>query len=517
MLRALHRGRRDEGIAIVAAMGVVLLVGILVAVTVSIALGEAKGTGRDRQRSSAIATAESTLDVLTAQIQSSDPTGLQAFCAPVSSNKTVAGDTFSVASTVTYYDASGNAIPCASLPSTVVAQAKLTASATPSKASVAYASTRKVESLLKMTPAYANNLDKALFSQSSMTMSNKTVLTSASATPNADVYTNGDFTCNNNEEFHGSIYAQGSIYLNSQCTVSVDVWANNNVSATNPSASIGGRALATTGSITLTKAALGQQARAKGTVTGDICATAGKCFGGVLGMLPPPNVPFPQIDWNAAAQSMWVNEGYTNIVTFDDTSANCNWYTGPSVTGADGHTTNLNGKADVVGAWLYGNAYRLPAPTIVIDRCSSMKITLQGIGLTMNKNLVLLSLPGIAFTGNTTITSVAGTGTASNPNLLYFIQPWAYYETPVTCNGEGITLDNQVTVDNTVNTLLYSPCAIRKANQSQVVGQVYSGSTLTVDNQLNMTYVPLPVWGGLVSSNVVKSYAVQTMYKHEVQ
>ncbi|MBN9327739.1 MAG: hypothetical protein J0I87_12610, partial [Cellulomonas sp.] len=89
--------------------------------------------------------------------------------------------------------------------------------------------------------------------------------------------------------------------------------------------------------------------------------------------------------------------------------------------------------------------------------------------------------------------------------------------TPVTCNGEGITLDNQVTVDNTVNTLLYSPCAIRKANQSQVVGQVYSGSTLTVDNQLNMTYVPLPVWGGLVSSNVVKSYAVQTMYKHEVQ
>ena len=232
--------------------------------------------------------------------------------------------------------------------------------------------------------------------------------------------------------------------------------------------------------------------------------------------------------WNSQAAIDWGTHGYTTVIDpstiYDSTGHQvypCGWWGNAPLTGADGSTNaNLNGKADGVGAWLYANAYKLTGPTIVVDSCD-MKVTLQGIGITLNKNIVLMSKNGISFTGNTLINSVAGTGTTANPNLLYLIQPYSFNsDTATVCSGEGITLDNQVTVDATVNTLLYSPCAIRKANQSTLVGQVYSGSSVTVDNQLDMTYQQLPVWGGLAgitNSTVISSYNAQTMYKREAQ
>lgn len=42
--------RRDDGVALIAAVGVVMLVAVLVGVTAMIAVSESKGTGRDRQR-----------------------------------------------------------------------------------------------------------------------------------------------------------------------------------------------------------------------------------------------------------------------------------------------------------------------------------------------------------------------------------------------------------------------------------------------------------------------------------
>lgn len=517
MMRRLLPRRDDAGIAIVASMAVVMLVGILVVVVISLAISEASSTGRDRQRSAAVSTAESRVDTVMAQIQSSAPSDLTAICGALSGSAEVGSDGVGTATTVTYYGTNGTTeVPCGSIPTTQVAYAKIVTQATTDAIANKAAAVRKVETLVRLTPAYGNDLDKAIFSNSTLTMSNKTVLKSVTTTPDADVYTNGDFYCRNNEEFHGSIYAQGSIYLESQCTILVDAWAKGQVRVTNPSASIGGRALSSTSNVSLDKAALGQQARAKGTVTGQVCSTAGKCFSNVT-VDAPPSTSFPQLVYDAAAQAQWAAHGYTNVVTFPQGSFGCGWYTGPNLVGADGQSKNLNGKATGVAAWLFGNAYKLPGPTIVISNCPSDKVILQGIGVTMNHNIVLITRGGLQFTGNSPITSVTGTGTAADPNLLYLIQPASYYGTTTSCYGEGITLDNQVSVDNTVNTLLYSPCAIRKANQSAIVGQVYSGSTVTVDNQLDMTYVPLPVWGGLASQAKIDSYSIDILYKREAR
>ena len=518
MMRRLLPRRDDDGVALIAAMAVVMLVGILVVVTIKIAIAESTATGRDRQRSSAVSTAESQVDTIMSQIQSSAPAALSAFCGTLAGSADIARDDFGLSSTVTYYKADGvTEVPCASIPTTQVGYAKVRTSAT----SVALAGTasakRSVESLLRLTPAYGNDLDKAIFSNSTLTMSNKTVLTSASGTPDADIYTNGDFYCRNNQEFHGSIFAQGSVFLESQCTVSVDVWAKGQVRITNPSASIGGRVLSATSTVSLDKASLGQQARAAGAVTGQICSVAGKCFSNVQ-VDAPPTVAFPALVWDAATQAQWAAHGYS-AVTLPQGNFTCGWYNPPNGTpklvGADGKATDLNGKATGIAAWLFANAYKLSGPTIVISDCPSDKVILQGIGITMNNNIVLVSRGGVQFTGNSPITSVTGTATAADPNLLYLIQPASYYGATTTCSGEGISLDNQVSVDSTVNTLLYSPCAIRKANQSTIVGQVYSGSTLSVDNQLDMAYVPLPIWGGIASQSSIDSYSIEILYKRE--
>lgn len=509
-------GTRDSGIAIVAAMAVVMLAAVLVVVAVSVAMSAAGQTGQDRQRSSGVATAEAQVDTVTAQIQSAAPAALVSICGANSSSTRVGADTFALTTTVTFYNAAGQEIAgpdvaCSGIATTPATTARIVVNAVSSKLAGQLPAQRTVVSELKLTPSYAIGLDKAIFSNSSLTMSNKTVLKSGSGKPDADIYTNSDFQCQNNEEFHGSIYAQGSITMTNTCTVYVDAWAKGNVSFTNPGVSVAGRVLSSTGNASLDKASVGQQARAKGTVTGNICSTAGKCFPGST-LDNPPQVNFPQFIWDSTAQSQWVAAGYTNIVVLPQSGTNyqCGNY---------GGSGPLNGKVDGGGLWLYDHASTLPANTILIVNCPNDKVTLQGIDISLNKNLLILSRAGVSFTNKTTISSVAGTGTASNPNLLYFVQPYAA-TTPAswtyTCQGDGISLDNQVTVANTVNTLLYSPCPIRKANLSAIVGQVYGGSTVSVDNQLDMTYYPLPVWGGIAAtSNTVKSYSVDVMYKRE--
>ncbi len=498
----------DSGIAIVAAMAVVMLVGIMLTVVVGIAISEATQSGRDRQRASAVSVAEGSVDVITAQIQSSAPADLEALCGPVTAATDVGADDFGLTTTITYYDTAGTEVPCASVATTQVAQARIVTRAKADTLNGTTQAKRAVETLVELSPTFAAGLDKALFSQADMTISNNAVLTSASGKPDADIYTNEDFYCRNNQEFHGSIHAQGSINLDAQCTVFVDAWAQGQVKATNQSASIGGRALSSASSISLGKTPVGQQARAKLTVTGDICATAGKCFSNQT-VDPPPELDFPHFVWDATAEAAWAAAGYTNVVTLPTAEYPCGGWSKP-----DGY----NGKGDSAAVWMAKNGPTLPADTVLLVNCPESKVLLQGIDVVISKNLAVISQAGITMSGNTMIKSAPGTGTAADPNLLYLIQPysadlWGTYS----CSGDGISLDNQVTVDKTVNTLIYSPCPVRKANKSEIVGQVYSGSTMSIDNQLDMSYVPMPVPGGLTGagSSTIESYSVDVLYKRE--
>lgn len=538
VVRRLRVGRAsgDRGVAIVAALAVVMLVGIMLAVVVDIAMSEARQTGRDRQRSSGVAVAEGAVDGAVARIQSAPPGALGAVCGNLPTSADVAADDFTVTTTVTYYNAAGAVVDCSALTTTKVAQASIVSRARSNSVNGAAPAQRTVETLLKLTPSVG--LDKAIFANSTMTMSNNAKVTAQSGKPEANIYTNGDFYCLNNQEFHGSILApKGSIYLESQCTVIVDAWAKGEIKVTNPKASIGGRALSYTSTVTLGSAALGQQARAAGQVTGNVCATSGKCFSNDPTVPAPPVEPFPELLWNATAQAAWAAEGYTNVVNIPGTYTvqksdgstaavdfPCGWYTGPDLAGppqANGTPTTLKlaGKADGAAAWLWANGWKLPGPTVLAVNCASSKVTIQeNYDLQLNRDLVIVTRGGLSFTQQSIIKAVDGTATATDPALLYMIQPVMWESETVTCNGYGIELNNQVTVQNTVNTLLYSPCPIHKANNSDITGQVYSGQAVAVDNKFDMKYVPMPVPAGALNPTGaagILSYSVDVLYKRE--
>lgn len=494
----------DSGVAIVAAMAVVMLVGILLAVVVAIAVSEARQTGRDRQRSSAVATAEGRVDVVTAQIQSSTPTALGTLCGTLAGTADVASDDFALQTTITYY-AAGTEVPCASVPTTELDQAKIEVTATANQLAGTSQAERNVEQLVDLTPTYKAGLDKAIFSNWDLTSANKTVLQSGAGVPDADVYTNGNFQCLNNQEYQGSVYAQGFINAMNNCTIAVDAWAKGPVSFFN-SVSVGGRVLSATGSIWLDKASVGQQARARLDITGEACDTAGKCVPNVQ-VDAPPQIDFPQFVWDSTAQADWAAAGYTNVVQLPTSAYPCGLWTGPG-----------GPKGDGSAVWLAENGATLPADTVLVVDCPWSKVWLIGLDVSLNKNIVVISRSGFDFTNTTKFTSVAGTATAADPNLFYMIQPYTGPWGAYTCLGEGITLANQVTFDKTINTLLYSPCPIRKTNNSTIFGQIYSGQSVLIQNQFDMTYYPMEIPGGLgATPDDIESYSVEVQYKREGQ
>src|SRR5450830_652391 len=99
---ALHRRVDDDrGIALVVAVALMALVTTLLVVMVSVAIHENSSSGRDRQRSSAVMTAEGQVDSLISQIQSAAITDLP--CDPIPPlNVSVGSDTMTITSTVIY-------------------------------------------------------------------------------------------------------------------------------------------------------------------------------------------------------------------------------------------------------------------------------------------------------------------------------------------------------------------------------------------------------------------------------
>lgn len=500
-----ERARQDDGVAIVAAVSVAMIVGMLALAIVAVAVYETRATGRDRARSVAVAGAEARVDHLIASIQATAPGSLP--CGQLTDSLTLAADSVDRTATVTYYDAAGAEVPCGSLATTRLAQASIRATADTGPIVGTQPAERTVETLVRLTPSFGNDLDKAIFGNSGVRLANQANIYGQNGQPDADVYTNGDVYCSNNQHFFGSLIAQGQIRLENTCTIEVDAHARTGITATNPGVTINGRALVSSGNISLGPAKLGQQARASGSVSGNVCGTSGKCIGG-QSVPAPATASFPILNWNATTQSEWAANGYTTVVTFPRTGFACGWYNGPNLVGRDGKSTSLNGKADGVGAWMYANAWKLTGPTILVSTCTD-KVTLQGVDVAMNDNLAIFSKGGMTFSNQTQIYA-----TTSIHRNLYLIQPYDSVSTPGSC-GDGISLDNQVRVQNTVDVLMYSPCSIRKANNTEHYGQIYAGGTATIDNRLEMYYQPLPVWGVQSATSSVEYYNLEILYKRE--
>ena len=225
--------------------------------------------------------------------------------------------------------------------------------------------------------------------------------------------------------------------------------------------------------------------------------------------MPPPAVStFPVMDRSGFTQWLTQDPPTENyqVVTFSgntDPVFRCGLYGVPGP---------LNGKVDYVAKWIFEHGSSLTSNTVILADCPGQPVKLQGTGISINKHLVIYSQGGVNFSGNSQIVSSDGA-----QHRLYLIQPYDADVAPGTFGncGDGIALDNQVTVQNKIDVLLYSPCDIRKANNTEHYGQIYAGGVAKIDNQLTMYYKPLPVWGVTAVTTAVEYYNVEIQYKRE--
>ena len=491
-----RRARGDNGVALLVVIGLMAVVGVLMLVMVGTAIREGNATGRDRQRSSAVMTAEGQVDSIISKIQSAPLAGGLPCGASTVTGVPVGSDKMTITNTVTYYTSAGAPVLCSVLATTPVAQAKIKSTSSSNRIAGQASATRTVETLLNLKPSYANALNKAIFSNGTddiSFVSNATIFGEGGLS-NADIYTNGNVTCNSGH-FYGSIYTQKGATFAGACIVEVNLHTKLGYTSNNGAALVKGDVLASGGSIALGSSQVPGHAYASGTATGTAC-TATKCFGSQTVAVPPTQA-FPQYNWNSTTtQQAWVDAGY-QVYVFP--TSQCGMY------GVGGDP--LNGKVDNVAKWLIDHA----ADTIkwvVYANCPTQAVKFQGPNLVFGGDRAVFATGGFNFSSGTHVKS----STAVHHNL-YLIQPYNSVSSP--CTSDGIALDNSVMFESTITDLLYSPCNIRQANSSAQFGQVYAGGKVQIDNALQMTFQPLPVFGLSVAGGSVDKYTVDILYMRE--
>jgi len=487
-----RRIRSDPGSTLIVAMMVMAIGAGLSLVVTSLALSQNRSSGADRQRTVAVAAAEAGIDATYATIQSS---GLQLPCrwpATGIANVKAYPDPTSVVATVTYYGtAGGAALPCSSgvLASSTPATSALIVStgSTPALAGRTTGGTRTMQASVNVVPIRGNGFSKAIFGESTIIASNHSTI-SGSTGFNANLYTNGDFICSNNQNYHGGVIApRGSISL-AGCSVDGDVWARDGISASN--ATVGGKVISSGSTVTLSgNTSVGGTLLAAGTISWPGCSAAGKCFANQSSAAPPASYEqFPVLRGDATALQGWTDAGYN--VIYDNS-----------------HCAN----ASDFGDWIQSNYAPMTGKTLVRTTCSVQFSNTHDIDFKGDFALFASGSASIS-----TSNQVGLDSDSSTVHNVYLIVPYDAATRP--CTAPGISTANNFGSSGRVNLLVYSPCNVSFSNNGvPSQGQAYSGSTIQINNNYSLTFAQMPVFGIDPASLPALSYTVDILYKREVR
>ncbi len=378
MVRMLRVGRPSEsGIAMVTAILVSAVILTLSITAASLAVHNTDQSGVDRQRTQVVATAEAGINVAFSTLQTT-PTA-QLPCS-LSANSTAA-PAQQYAVTIQYYDASGNPMTCLN-PGVAFAPAKAVITSTGNSLPVAVRpnAKRTMQSEVGLRPVYGG-FDQAIFSDTSPSTSNNLTV-NGDVSDDADVYTNGSWSCNNSFTAHGQMIAQGSVTMTNSCQVTKDIWANGSVSMSN-SALAGHNVTSSTSSITLDNSSQIVNNATAGTTI------SGSNIGGTKTpnhpQAAPPSLTLPTVSW---VPSAWTSQT-------------------PPWTVNDNQTCSAVGAVTTVST---NTVYHI-SPTCSLTYSNNTTITL-------NADMAIVTSGSIGFSNKTTWQSGDG-----NVHTLYMLVP----------------------------------------------------------------------------------------------
>ncbi len=475
--------RRDEGAALIVSLALVGLATALMTTMITVAVSDNRATGRDRARSAAVTTAEGAVDRALSTIQEASVASVPCTGAgaPTSEDVEVGPDSLVIQTEVVYYDAAGTVAGCPLSPGFVATRALIRGTSIAAPAGGGTSTTRSVESLVQLKPLFDNDLNKAIFGNAGVVASNNFDLYGQNG-PDADVYTNGNFSCANNQHYRGSVYAQGTISMTGTCTIDVNAHAGQGF--TGSRGQVQGDVIVGNGrTATMTGAAVAGKVRASVVSPAAYCTSnAGKCV--LQPQAAPPAQAFPQLKADPATLATWTAQGFATKVA-----------------------NSCGAKNDSDPAWWLENRASTAGKTLLRTSCR-LSFPTNTKTVRLGADVAVFADGGVDLSQSMTFESTS----SSQVRNLYLIQPFGS-----TCSTSvpGISLSQQVTMAASVQELLYSPCNVDKANQTTLYGQVYAGGTATISNKTDAYYRPLPVFG-ITGSNTVKSYTSDVLYKREV-
>lgn len=494
-------GRGERGSAMIIAVMVMLVGGLLAITTFAEALHSVSSTSVDRDRVQAVAAAEAGLDQAFSTLQGAS--SLPCASGPVATvNINDAPIAASASYTLTYYDAypPGLSPPDTNCTSGVQGGSPQAVEVT-STGTVNSAATgkRTMQSLVRLIPAASPNLTDAIFTQNSLTFGNAfTINGQQGQGNNASVYLNGSnnltsVSCPNGAAIYGSVYLpQTGISLANSCHVLGDVWVYGDASASN-NVLVDGAVKSSHGNISLANGSLVHGALAAGTVT-PACGTGntnviGPCASNAtVGAVPVQS--FPDIDYNATTAPAWSGAGFTRY----DGNDNC-------TSAPLGQTTVYQDIAAMS---------TVTTPTVIYTTCA-LSFT-NNTNLTTSADLAIFAEGGITTTNHFSLTPADG-----KVHNLYMIVP--YSQAPYCPQGD-ISLSNNTSFvaspTSYMDVLFYTPCDFTSSQNSTFYGQIYAGGQATFTNSFTENFVPMSVPGvNGASTPPTPTYNAQVAYTRE--
>lgn len=514
--------RDDRGIALVTAMAVAFIGLVLTTVVISASIVAMKDSATDRARTTEVHTAEGAVDAAYAALELGTPCRL-----PATGTYTngAAPTTTSVYATVSYLDASGTTLPCASdavtgTPATAVVTAVSTAGSQGVK--------RTVQSKVNLTPIIADGHGAAIFSASAVSPTNNFQLRSLDPNNTADLWVDtGNYSCSSNASVSGNvIVVNGSATLsNDGCTVSGDLYTSQdftvNTLPSPPTTRVGGDVVAR-GNATIAGGNLfGRNVSIHGSLStwGSPIVTSGAFRTGVpLAQLPTyASVGLPEVLYRPADFVGFANTGDRNAAYISWVNSNAVTNNAPSWSDARSSTNNQ--------CTLSGDSYDLNGPlvspsvaTVFDTRHCALTTFGPDVTLRLRADLVLYVT---AFTGTNSLVVESADGL---PHRLWILAPDAdgVLNGTATCaphSGNNITLAADSTFRQSISTFFYTPCTAQISNQVEFYGQIY-GKNVVLQNGLHVAYVPVGVPGvNLDGTTPVNGngYRVDIVYKREIR
>jgi hypothetical protein len=450
--------RGEEGIAMIAAL-MVMLVGVLLSITAfDLANHSQSVSSLDRSRLQAVNAAEAGLDATVSVIQQSSPTALP--CGPIGVDLT-GSQLAHYNVTLTYYDATGAALACP-MPSTP-ATVKLISTGT---AGPGLTISRQMASLVKLV-GVASGYSYALYANKVPQFNSEFTLNGNTGN-DGSLFTNGNIdatSCQSLTTVHGNLYAAGTVDCENAHHVFGTVWANGSV--TLASGTVDGDVVSSTSSLNfLSGETVNHNARAGTTISGS-CGPCTKVPSSPQASPPSGSTCagvacLPPYTYN---QSNWTAQGYY-VRTYSSCTTAFN---------------DINSWSSIGVAWSGPQLVRI-TPACTFGSSSSVTCNLKS-------DLAIITDGGFDFQSNVAFLN-ASPSPSTNIHKLFLIQPTANATNSCTPSGTTFNFQSGVNFDTNLRTFIYTPCTIDlQSGTPGLTGQVYADK-----------FIPVSVPGSPISS-----------------